>query len=170
MVHFYAVWQRPISSTIFRFQTRANNVEDAMSKICIITLALVSSCVDNRSPEFKQLSSLPRERWVEFAEGLPLEYRFTLYGEVYDASTHPRDHIVAEAFSRSGEAAFDMAIQRMVSRATFYKYLPILYALARNDEFDMCKPEVLTRVRNIAVRYEARAHLVSMINFGSCAL
>lgn len=131
---------------------------------------VIAACSAQKSPEYQRMSQLPREEWVQFAAQLPIERRFALYSEVYEASGHPKDSLLADSFTGTGQKGFDTALQRITSRENFFEFLPVIYAVGRGKDFNVCSEPARKRVQAAAERFQVEKSLAESIDFGKCRL
>jgi len=132
-------------------------------------LLALAACVDQRSATFRKLQALPGSEWIAFAEALPLAERLALYDEVYEASGHPKDRRLSDAFENAGQFGFAAIEQRLKSTSDFSRYTGILYAIDRGG-FDLCAPEPLAALKAAASRSGMENYRLSMIDLGPCEL
>ena len=107
---------------------------------------------------------------LAFAEALPLERRLDLHHALYSERRHPRDSSLSTAFTGSGRAGYDAALNRMVSRDTFYSYIWVLKAVDRGGQLDLCEPQYMQPIRLRAADAGLRPQDLSGITFRRCAL
>jgi hypothetical protein len=134
----------------------------------LLILSLLAGCAPHESPWYDDLAKRTRSDWVDFARGLSLAERFTLYSDVYNRSGHPPDTILADAFSGEGRDAFDIALMRMRSERTFFKYLPILFAIHRGDGVDLCSPTTHAEVIQIMIELDVDSGAAKVMKIDSC--
>lgn len=137
-----------------------------------VTLAIAAAlcgCVDQRSATLTELQKLPLTEQVAFARSLPLPERLALYDEAYDASGHPKDRYLSDAFEGAGKAGFRAIEMKLKSPDDFSRYTGILYAIDRGG-FDLCAEQPLAALKAAAARAGMENDRLSMIDLGPCEL
>jgi hypothetical protein len=107
---------------------------------------------------------------LAFAEALPLERRLDLHHALYSERRHPRDSSLSTAFNGSGQAGYDAALNRIVSRDTFFSYIWVLKAVDRGGPLDLCEPRYMQPIQRRAKDAGLLPQDLTGITFRRCAL
>lgn len=143
-----------------------------MNRLAALTIlaagAALSAC-QTPSADVRAYRALDGDQ-LAFAEALPLERRLDLYHAVHSERRHPRDSSLSGAFIGSGQAGYDAALKRMISRDTFYSYVWVLKAVDRGGPLDLCEPRYMEPIRRRATEVGLRARDLTGITFTRCTL
>lgn len=134
----------------------------------LVACAALSAC-QTPSADLRAFRAETENR-LAFAEALPLERRLDLYHALWSERRHPRDSSLSATFTGSGQAGYDAALKRMVSRETFYSYVWVMKAVDRGGPIDLCEPRYMQAIQRRAVDVGLRPQDLSGITFRRCAL
>lgn len=121
----------------------------------LLILAFLSGC-GPRDHNYEALVPLNTEAKLESFKRYSVAERMRLYKKVYRKSGHPPDTTLATGFNDRPDEAFSyilLDLQRS-SIEEFVSYLPILYSLSSNPEFDICQPQRINGLRRVVDSYE----------------
>lgn len=130
--------------------------------------AALSAC-QTASADLQAYRALEGDR-LAFAEALPLERRLDLYHALWSERRHPRDSSLSTAFSGSGRAGYDAALDRMVNRDTVYAYVWVLKAIDHGGPLDLCEPQYMQAIQRRAADAGLRPQDLTGITFRRCVL
>ena len=140
------------------------------STYLMITLLITGCSLTWPSPDYREMQKLPRREWVHFAARLPIERRFDLYEETYEASGHPHDPVLAPAFRTEGQGGLDRTLHRARETSDIVRYLPIIYELDYASELDVCSDSNRNEISKVARESGLDSSLMREISFKSCSL